>query len=588
MTNDLCTGGNNSISWSTAARTGNNNNNYNYHFSSWAVTPAAVPIASTETAIAPANPTGTNNQDTPTLYQVSGAWSYTPNTTFSGVITRQYWNNRTTGCATGLAALTIVVKPTARNDTAAPVVAWATGGTPLNITGDVLSGLNGTADEGLNAAGTQINTATNVDCADFNPADVCAKLTMANGGDGSWTFSPVAGWSGIVQVRYTATGAGGTSQPAFLTITVTPRAFDDTASGLARDAANPQPPVTGNVLTGGTADIGNGLHVVTHDAAQHGSLTINPDGSYSYVPDDDWSGTEQIDYTAYDADGQPASAKLTITITPRGVDDAATTPHATTISCAVAIGQAGDPCNVLTNDIGRITAATAHATQLTPAASLHGSFTLNSDGTWSYTPNASFGGDESIQYQAQDLAGQTYTAYLRIHVPIVFHIEKLVQDDANDWVRQDGFVFGLFSDAQGEHPIASPTVDAVGAETGYFEVDDIAPGHYWLIETQAMSGFELQAEAIGFTVGSDGALSLDSGASCPPTGTELVCVGTDSGGYLISVRDATAVVLPKAGGPGTGGFTAGGILLLAAAAGLGGYWIRRQRHPRGRHAKPTS
>ncbi len=95
-------------------------------------------------------------------------------------------------------------------------------------------------------------------------------------GNGVWRFQPAANWSGVTQMRYVAYGAGGWSQPAYLTITVTPVASNNTDSGIAWDDSHPQSPVTGNVITDGTVDRGDTLHVVTYGTASHGDLTINP------------------------------------------------------------------------------------------------------------------------------------------------------------------------------------------------------------------------------------------------------------------------------------------------------------------------
>ena len=48
------------------------------------------------------------------------------------------------------------------------------------------------------------------------------------------------------------------------------------------------------------------------EAPAHGQLTLNADGSFSYLPDDDYSGTDSFTYTA--GDGVATSAPATVTI----------------------------------------------------------------------------------------------------------------------------------------------------------------------------------------------------------------------------------------------------------------------------------
>ena len=99
--------------------------------------------------------------------------------------------------------------------------------------------------------------------------------------------------------------------------------------------------VAGNVLTNDASgadtpksftawSAGNAAEIA--DLNVYGTLTLNPDGSYSYVLDNSRAATQALtaadlktytlDYTMQDADGDVSPATLTITIT--GANDGAT------------------------------------------------------------------------------------------------------------------------------------------------------------------------------------------------------------------------------------------------------------------------
>lgn len=576
LSNDLCTsGGSASADWS---------NSYSPSGQNWTATPNA-----TYGTIAPAN--GNKNGSAGTPYtQVT----YAPNDTFSGVLMRAYRTDRT-GCsgANRVAVTRILVHPVAVNDVAAPQVAWPTGGSQLVISGNVMNGTNGTADKGRNSAGNQIDRAAYVTCLDADAA-VCSWFQMqnANGtytgtptftpntaaytgttnttiGNGVWRFQPPAGWSGILQVRYVAYGAGGWSQPAFLTITVTPVAHDNAATGAARAAVGPYTPVTGNLLTDGTPDLGDGIEVLTHDAALHGALSVLPSGAYSYTPDPSWSGIEEIDYTIVDADGQTASARLTITITPTGVDDEAWTEPVTPVSG-----------NVLTNDLGFILLVTGTVTD-TSTLPCEPDFVLAPDGEWSCTPEPGFSGDIVVEYTGEDAIGQPYTATLTIHVARQLVILKRGETDEATWIPMDGSEWAIYADAGLTAEVGGHPIEETG--TGEFRVDGLPDGSYWLVETKALSGFALLAEPVAFTVSSTGAITIVDGDSAN------VHVAIVDGVWRITVDDVPAFVLPEAGGPGSSPFLlGGGVLLLAALALAFGPFALLRRRPRGRHAGPRT
>ncbi|WP_380783642.1 Ig-like domain-containing protein [Sphingomonas sp. R86520] len=136
--------------------------------------------------------------------------------------------------------------------------------------------------------------------------------------DGTLRYVPIAGFVGTDVVVYTiADGRGGTAS-ATVTLTVTPPNRAPVAqTDVARTAEDS--PVTIAVLANDSDQDGDPL-VVTSVSAAHGSVVVNADGTLTYTPDANYTGTDTLRYTITDGRGGTATADVTITIDP--VNDA--------------------------------------------------------------------------------------------------------------------------------------------------------------------------------------------------------------------------------------------------------------------------
>jgi hypothetical protein len=189
-----------------------------------------------------------------------------------------------------------------------------------------------------------------------------ASGTLSLQSDGSYTYTPASGFSGTVTSTYTIRDALGQLDTATLTITVTPVAVNDTdattaGTAISRDAA-------AGVLPD---DRGTGLTVSSFTTPASGTLDVDADGSYSYMPAAGFSGVVSSTYTVRDTSAQTTTATLTITVTPVAVDDADATPAGTPLSRDAAAG-------VLADDLGSGLVVTGHAA---PAS---GTLTIAADG----------------------------------------------------------------------------------------------------------------------------------------------------------------------------------------------------------------
>jgi hypothetical protein len=157
-------------------------------------------------------------------------------------------------------------------------------------------------------------------------------------------------------------------------------------------------------------DNGSGLTAELVDDVTTGSLTLNSDGSFAYIPPTDYAGSVTFTYRAYDGVTYSSPATVTITVVdvpdaPLAVNDTYEMEQDMTLSVPApgVLGNDSDPNG------DAITAVLVDA----PA---QGSLTLASDGFFSYTPPAGYAGTVTFTYRATDGVHQSELATVTITI----------------------------------------------------------------------------------------------------------------------------------------------------------------------------
>jgi len=132
--------------------------------------------------------------------------------------------------------------------------------------------------------------------------------------------------------------------------------------------------------------------------AEHGTVVLNPDGSFTYAPDDPASLTsDKFDYKASNGTKESNVARVTVVVSVNpsqpvvAADDAYSTPEDTTLNVAAP--------GVLQND-NDPDGQGISATLLTNPT--HGTVTLAGNGAFTYIPNPNFNGLDSFTYRVSD------------------------------------------------------------------------------------------------------------------------------------------------------------------------------------------
>jgi hypothetical protein len=326
--------------------------------------------------------TFTTNQGGSLVLKADGSYTYTPKTDFTGEDSVSY--TLSDGELTSTATLTINVS----NVNVAPVA--------VND--------NASTDENTIYFST-ISLIANDSDADGDDLTVTAGTFTTNQGgslvlkaDGSYTYTPKTDFTGQDSYDYTLSD-GSLTSTATLTITVSnvnvaPVAVNDNASTdentiyfstislIANDSD-----ADGDVLT---------VTAGTFTTNQGGSLVLKADGSYIYTPKIDFTGQDVVNYTLSDGE-LTSTATLTIIVNkvnnaPKAVNDVIsitenTTFYSTQSLIANDTDVDGDAINIVDG---------------TFTTNEGGSFLLNSDGSYTYTPKTDFTGEDAISYVIND------------------------------------------------------------------------------------------------------------------------------------------------------------------------------------------
>src|SRR5207247_1259434 len=143
--------------------------------------------------------------------------------------------------------------------------------------------------------------------------------TLTLNGDGSLVYMPALNFNGIDSFTYKASDGQAQSGVATVTITVTPVNDAPVAANDGSYTTQEDNQLTVNstgVLSNDSDLAGDALIAYTTSFRSHGTLTLNGDGSFTYMPALNYNGIDSFTYKASDGQAQSDVATVTITVTP--------------------------------------------------------------------------------------------------------------------------------------------------------------------------------------------------------------------------------------------------------------------------------
>lgn len=257
----------------------------------------------------------------------------------------------------------------------------------------------------------------NDSAVDGDPLTVTSVFKQSGGGtaavsaDGqSIVYTPSSDWAGTVHLYYYVADANESWFTATANVTVDVTSVNHAPVALGGSYSAPEDtPISGNVMSFATDPDGDTLTAQAVTQPQNGTLSLNSDGTFTYVPNPGYFGVDNFQYQVTDPSGATSgTAYIALDVNfvnhaPVTASDNLTTAEDTTGSVYV-IGNDTDP----DGDVIYLTGIASN-----PA---HGTATFNSNGTVSYTPAANYNGSDSFTYQVTDSHGATSTGTVNVTV----------------------------------------------------------------------------------------------------------------------------------------------------------------------------
>ena len=267
------------------------------------------------------------------------------------------------------------------------------------------------------------------------------------------TYTPTAGYFGADSFTYTATGPGGTSAPATVTMTI--------ATPAAPTAANRNGVVVPYDSVGLAIDLSAsvvGVHTALAIATPpaHGTASVSGD-MITYVPAAGYFGPDNFTYTASGPGGTSAPASVSLTVA---------TPGAPTVAdrtgVAVPYGSSGQTID-LSGAVSGVHTALAIAT---PPA--HGTASFSGD-TITYVPAAGYFGADSFTYTATGPGGTSAPASVILNVAVPSPPVAANRDGVAVAYGSSGQAIDLSASVSGAHTalaVASPPAHGTASASG--------------------------------------------------------------------------------------------------------------------------
>ncbi|WP_375454131.1 Ig-like domain-containing protein [uncultured Methylobacterium sp.] len=246
-------------------------------------------------------------------------------------------------------------------------------------------------------------TATDVDSPTLTYAPVTgpAHGTLTLRPDGRYTYVPAAGYYGGDGFSFRANDGTLDSNVATVTIGAPP----DLAP-VAEDASADLP--ASRVLTGTLSATDADSPTLTYaqvEGPAHGTVTIEPDGHYTYTPDDGYYGDDGFSFRVNDGTLESNIATVTIGAPPD-------------LAPVAEDASAGLPASrILTGTLSATDVDSPALTYAQVEGPRHGTLIVQPDGRYTYTPADGYYGGDSFTFRASDGTLESNVATVTIGAP---------------------------------------------------------------------------------------------------------------------------------------------------------------------------
>ncbi|WP_156493254.1 tandem-95 repeat protein, partial [Oleiphilus sp. HI0125] len=285
--------------------------------------------------------------------------------------------------------------------------------------------------------GDLLTGASDVDGDTLSISDVAYTGTdgiFTDNGDDTYTFAPNENFNGNVTVDFTVSdGQGGTdtAQANIVVVPVNdPPVAGDTSFSMNEDGTITLTPAQ---LLANSSDVEGdvSLQGVSYSGSD-GTLSENDDGSFSFIPNENFNGDIVLDVVVLDAEGASDTAQANIVVVP--VNDF---PVSGNLAYAIdedgSITLSQEQLLAQASDVDGDTLTALNLQTANPELTI----TDNGDGTFTLTPAANFNGDLDISFDVFD-GEATVAANIDLTVNPVNDLP--VAQDQNFQMNEDGTI----------------------------------------------------------------------------------------------------------------------------------------------------
>lgn len=211
--------------------------------------------------------------------------------------------------------------------------------------------------------------------------------------NGLYTYTPNSNFQGTDTFSYTVTDSSGQKDTGTVTVAVgsanaSPTALDSTIT-INEDSEK------SGQLVANDSD-GDAITYAIATNPSHGTVTVTEAGSFKYTPTENYSGSDSFTWQATDTFGGTDTGTVTITVS--NVND---NPVAADSTIEATAGKAYEGTLSATDiDSDSLT----FSTQTSPD---NGTLSIDSSGSFTYTPSEGFNGTDDFTFQVSDGSGGT-------------------------------------------------------------------------------------------------------------------------------------------------------------------------------------
>ncbi|MFN1530885.1 tandem-95 repeat protein [Vibrio jasicida] len=390
--------------------------------------------------------------------------------------------------------------------------------------------------------------------------DNAEHATLTDNGDGTWTVTPAENFYGEIELGYQVTDGELT---------------DDNIININFEAVNDAPIVSGPIVLLTDEDVGITFSAddllanasdVEGDAlsisdisysGDNGELVDNGDGTYTFMPNENFNGEVDIDYKVFDGTDE-VDTHLDLTVIPVNDVPVPGAPlHTQMLENGTIIIEAKDLLSGATDVDGDI----LHIENLLLVDQSQGTLTDNGDNTFTFEPTANFYGDVNLTFDISDgQASAPSTASIDVEIvneapEVSDPIDAVVDEDGSITITQEDLLANA-TDVDGDNLEAvnlstnDPNATIVENADGSFT---ITPSENFFGEIEftydVTDAIETVAADLNLTVNPvndlpdvpDLSFTTEDGEAITITEAELLAQATDIEGDDLSVVNVTSL-----------------------------------------------